>query len=306
MTPATRSGHVFDIQRFSTHDGVGIRTTVFLKGCPLACVWCQNPEGLCPQPQPIWASGTCIHCDSCRAAAPDALEWHGDILTTTQPKSPALAKAMDVCPTRALRWDARHMDTQQVLAELRKDAIFYQHGGGVTFSGGEPLLQAAFVGELLQLCKQEGWHTAIETSLYAPWESIEPLLPHLDTIFTDMKLWDDEEHKRYTGVSNERILDNLSRLLRGPHRRKVVVRTPLVPGLTATEENIQNIAAFITGRDPDVQYELLNYNPLAAGKYPLVGKAYFFEENPAPYTPEQMARFTEVAKAGGVKKPVVE
>jgi pyruvate formate lyase activating enzyme len=285
-------GTVFDIRRFSVHDGEGIRTTVFLKGCPLRCAWCQNPEGLDPGLKLLWFSGNCIYCGACGASGDPRQFISG---------AAAEASALENCPTMALRMDGRIMTADEVMTELEKDAVFYRRGGGITLSGGEPLAQEDFAAVLLEAAKKAGFHTAVETSLYAGGEQVEHIAALSDTIFADCKIFNEEDHAAATGVSNRIILDNMARLLSGPHAHRVIIRTPLVPLFTASTENIAAIARFISGLYPLVRYELLNYNPLAAGKYPLTDREYCFPENPAPYSAEAMETFRSIARKNGIR-----
>jgi pyruvate formate lyase activating enzyme len=306
MAAAGVTGTVFDIRRFSVHDGRGIRTTVFLKGCPLRCRWCQNPEGLEFESRPVWFGQKCIRCRACTRAAgtasPGLLSWDQDRLCVKKPADPALFELpMRLCPTRALAWDSRTLSVEELAAELEKDRVFFDHGGGVTLSGGEPLAQPEFALGLLAACRRAGFHTAIETSLFAPAETVEAAAALSDTIIADCKIFDDKRHREATGRSNALILENLGGLLSGPHASRVLVRTPLIPGFTASEENIGAIGAFISGLYRDAAYELLNYNPLAAGKYPLAGKEFCFADNPKPFSAEDMLRFKGVVKRSGVQ-----
>jgi pyruvate formate lyase activating enzyme len=310
-TAENATGIIFDIRRFSVHDGQGIRTTVFLKGCPLRCRWCQNPEGLEFKARPIWFEQKCIHCRACTHAAdpaqPELLSWDhqnrlrihtgysGDLRLHDPFRLP-----MYLCPTRALTWDSHSLSVRELVTELEKDRVFFNHGGGVTLSGGEPLAQPEFALALLAACREAGFHTAIETSLFAPAEVVESAAALADTIIADCKIFDRERHREVTGQPNDLILENLRRLFSGPPASKVLVRTPLIPGFTATEENIGAIGAFISGLYRDAAYELLNYNPLAAGKYPLIGKEFCFADNPKPFSAEDILRFRAIAEKNGI------
>jgi pyruvate formate lyase activating enzyme len=301
------TGTIFDIRRFSVHDGLGIRTTVFLKGCPLRCRWCQNPEGLEFESRPMWFEQQCIHCRACTQAAEQdnakPLSWNHDRLLindslSTDPASFRLP--MYLCPTKALAWDSRNISVGELIDELEKDRVFFNHGGGVTLSGGEPLAQPEFTLALLATCRRAGFHTAIETSLFAPMEIVDDVSALSDMIIADCKIFDSERHREATGQTNTLIMENLGRLLSGPHASKIVVRTPLIPGFTGTEENIGAISAFISGLYKNVAYELLNYNPLAAGKYPLTGKKFCFAKKQKPFSTEDMLRFRDIVKKNGV------
>lgn len=297
------SGRIFDIRRFSTHDGMGIRTTVFFKGCPLQCAWCHNPEGISPVPRPLWFAGTCISCGNCVKTARNGGVSQGETGICINPQ---LAEdwdtVMDACPTGALRWDSRTISADELMCEIRRDKPFFAYGGGgVTLSGGDPLMQADFAAEILRRCNAEGIHTAVETELHARAEDVQRVLSHAQLIYADLKLFNSEEHEMYTGADNGLILKNLRMLLTGELRKRVVVRTPMIPDITATEENIAKIAHFLSTLDPDLRLELLNYNPLAAAKYPLLNREYCFQENPKRYTEEKMEYFCDIARQNGVK-----
>ena len=303
----SETGRIFDVRRFSTHDGGGIRTTVFLKGCPLRCMWCHNPEGINSGRRPVWFPGKCIGCGSCADAAKHggALVSEGKVLVN--PDAPEdWDGLMDSCPTGALHWDSRDISADALMEEILRDEAFFRHGGGVTLSGGDPLMQPGFSREILQRCRERGIHTAVETELYASWEAAWAVLEYADLVYADLKIMDGEVHRKYTGAGNDRILQNLRRLLEGEKAQQCVVRTPLIPGITATEENIAAIGSFLCKRQSDVKWELLNYNPLAAAKYPLVEKKFLFEENPPRYSREEMEAFREIARCSGVKNIVCD
>ena len=214
---------------------------------------------------------------------------------------------LDACPTGALRWDSRDVRVDDLMELIRRDMPFYAHGGGgATLSGGDPLMQADFARELLLRCREEGVHTAIETELHAPEEAVQAVLPLVDLIYADLKLLDGGLHRHWTGVGNERILSNLEALLTGPLSERLILRTPLIPEITATEENLRAIAAWLARRNSAVRWELLNYNPLAAAKYPLVGREYSLQENLPRFSAEQMEAFAELARSAGVKNVFFE
>lgn len=302
------TGLIFDIRRFSTHDGKGIRTTIFFKGCLLRCVWCQNPEGLDTVPRPIHFPSKCIHCGICcqLSRCGGVYEAAGQIRLRPQ-REERWEEIIAECPTGAIRMDAKVCTVEELIDEIEKDRVFYRRGGGVTLSGGEPLMQPQFAEALLRRCKEMGIHTAIETALFVPLESVQMAVPHLDQIFSDLKIMKPEDHIQYTKASNDQIKKNLSWLLTSAYRERVVVRTPLIPGITATEENLAAIAEFLSSIYLEVHYELLNYNPLAAAKYPLVGREYCFEgENPEMYAREQMVAFGNIVRAHGIKNLILE
>lgn len=300
-------GNVFDIRHFSIHDGDGIRTTVFLKGCPLSCVWCHNPEGISIKRRALHFKKSCIGCGTCVALCENGgMRFEDGTIILEHTAKEDWEKLIYACPTGAIAMDSKVRSVEEVMAEILKDKIFYQHGGGMTLSGGEPLVQWQFACEILKKCQEEGIHTAIETALYVKKEVVEAVFPHLDMIFADLKIMDDEKHRTYIGVSNERIKGNIKLLLTSDKKESVIIRTPMIPGMTSTKENIQAIASYISEIYPEVSYEILNYNPLAESKYPLIGKEYCFEENPKMYTKEEMQTFGDWARQAGVKNIIIE
>ena len=259
-------GLVFDIKRVAVHDGKGIRSTVFLKGCPLHCAWCHNPEGMVKKRRVWWVENHCIGCGACVNSCPQKA-------ITADKKgihvNPALCKGcstcIDGCPTGAMRWDSKEMTVDEVMEVIRRDCIAYKKsGGGVTISGGEPTSeQAEFALAILRECKKEGFRTAIESSLYTRPEILEQFEDVVDDFIADIKIFDEERHKEATGVSNKRILENIRDLT---SRHKLLLRTPMIPGYTSDLENIRAIGEFVR-KLPNVEMELLNFNPLFTQKY---------------------------------------
>lgn len=198
--------------------------------------------------------------------------------------------------------DSTTMSVEEVLEEIKKDLVFYKYGGGVTLSGGEPLMQVQFALEVLKGCQELGIHTAIETSLSVGMDTVREMLPYLDMMFVDLKIFDDEAHKKYVGTSNRMIKENIKMLLESEKKDHIIVRTPMIPDMTASNENIAKISEFISNLYPEVAYEILNYNPLAQAKYHLVDREYCFVENPKMYTEEEMEHFRKVAMEHGIKK----
>ena len=296
-------GTIFDVRRFATHDGDGIRTTVFFKGCPLECAGCHNPEGISTKRRPLYFPKKCIHCGSCVTESEDrGITMDKDRnITLDITKQEDWDNIMEICPTGAIAWDSRKVEVNDLLEEVRKDEPFFKYSGGVTISGGEPLLQPLFAAELLLLLQYYKIHTAIETALLVPNENVAAVLPYLDTIFADCKIFDEQEHIKATKVSNVRIKENIEFILTSEKRDKVIIRTPMIPEYTAFDENVANIAKFISNIYPEVHYEILNYNPLASAKYHLVGREYCFKENPTRFSKEQMKHFAEVAVKNGVR-----
>ena len=268
-------GRVFDIQRFSLHDGGGLRTTVFLKGCPLRCRWCSNPESQLPGNELFHFSGRCMGCGACIAACPRSLiAWAGigeEGVSIRRDGCSACGKCVDACPKAALTIKGRRMAVDEVVGTVARDRLFHVvSGGGVTLSGGEPFAQAAFVRELLVRFEQEGVLTAAETSGAANWADIEPCLPLLDEIFVDLKHTDSARHAEWTGVGLETMLPNIEKILR-LHPR-ATLRIPVVPGFNTDGEAAAGFADFAIRLGAEV--ELLPYHAFGEGKYRSLGRAY--------------------------------
>ena len=290
---------VFDIKRFAVHDGSGIRTTVFFKGCPLRCRWCHNPEGLDAQPRPMYLPNRCIHCGCCAKAAEEnqlRFEEGTPVLNYDYPGS--WDAVIQACPANAIVCDSKWYDRESLMKRIREDRVFFRDSGGVTFSGGEPLLHAAFLKEVMKACQSEGIHTAVETSLSVPQKSLAAVFPYCDEIFADIKLFESAEHREFTGVGNEQILANIRVLLSSEKKDAVTIRTPLIPGITANVNNIRRIADYIGRLCPGVKYELLNCNPLAGAKYAMSGKRFSLEGKLRRFSEEEMDEFCRAAAEG--------
>lgn len=297
------TGRIFDLQRFSVHDGPGIRTTVFLKGCPLRCRWCQNPEGL-DREISLWNfENLCDRTGRCAEVCPtQAITLGVGGVEINHAACTRCGDCVEACPRNALALDGRDVTTDEVVDEVLRDAIFHDvSGGGVTFSGGEPLAQAGFVLEAATALKARGVPTTLESSFHAPWASIEPLLPVIDLFIVDVKVADPAAHRVATGLPNGLILDNLRRLaaaLAGQHR--ILVRVPLVPGYTATPENLGAIADLVHEIDPELPMELMNFNPLASAKYRRMGMAHEFADVSTAFSPAEMSAFRSVFAERGI------
>lgn len=292
-------GIITDIQRFSVHDGPGIRTTVFLKGCNLNCGWCHNPETIHPRPELQVFPDKCIACGACLTACPHAAHRLAD---TTKHFDRHLCTACGSCArtcyAEALQLVGRLVTPQQVLAEVLEDQPFYANsGGGVTLSGGEPLCQREFCIEILRLCKLVGIHTAIETNLAWPWECVESVLPHIDLVMADIKTMDPILHARWTGQSNDRILDNARRL--AGRNLPLIIRTPIIPGVNDNEKTIAEIANFVANLANLRYYELLPYHPLGLSKYTSLGRESPIPED-ARLDPETLTALAAVARQRGI------
>lgn len=269
-----KKGIISDIQKFSLHDGPGIRTTVFFKGCPLRCIWCHNPEAVGFTPFLRFQPKKCIGCGACYdVCGTGALRMENGERLYDKARCKSCFACVKACPANALTVVGREIEAKAVVEEVLPDRPYYEtSGGGVTLSGGEPTAQPGFALEILQLLKKEGIHTAIETSMCTGFRGIEPLLPWLDLIYCDIKLLDNDAHIKYVGAGNKDILDGIEKLAKTG--KQVVIRTPLIPGITDSDENIRGIAAWIREHAPGAEYELLNYNPLAESKWDEIGDTY--------------------------------
>lgn len=270
------SGMITHIQRFSVHDGPGIRTTVFLKGCQLHCPWCHNPETYRRQAEIQFFPERCLGCRACAAVCRHAgHEFADGAHVYHRARCVACGACADTCYAQALVRVGEIRTAESVVAEVLADRPFYQPAGGVTISGGEPLAQAEFTRAILELCRRGGIHSALETNLVWPWHIVAPLVPLVDLFLVDIKLLDDAAHRAWTGLSNAQLLDNLRQL--DALHKPLVVRTPVVVGVNERPEQIGAIAGFLATLRHVQQYELLPYHPLGNGKHRALGL-----ENPPP------------------------
>lgn len=266
---------VFELERYATEDGPGIRTVVFLKGCNLRCTWCQNPESHMMKPQVMYYRNQCADCRKCLAACPTGsvslVHPYGYI---SDPDTCILCGAcVDACFYNARKIVGEERSVESLFEEILKDRSFYEEsGGGVTFSGGEPLLQAGEVGLLARMLKHEGIHTALETAGFVKWEFFQEVLPHIDLVFHDLKHIDSEEHRKYTGAPLELILENISRLSR--EHENVIVRIPVIPGVNNAPATIRGMMEFLKDKTSVRRVELLPFHRLGAGKYEGLGRDY--------------------------------
>lgn len=292
------TGLVFDIQRFSVHDGPGIRTIAFLKGCPLSCKWCCNPESQKLKPVITYQKMRCIHCGKCMKACKQGAISPDNKGLVNRDLCIGCGECANVCPTGALVLKGTKMTVQQVVMELKKDATSYRRsGGGITISGGEPLVQSDFTLELLKAAKEQGWHTAIETTAYADGKVIEKVLPYVDLALLDIKSMNPEVHKKFTGVSNEIILQNAVRV---SEITQTVIRVPTIPGVNADEEDILAISRFAKTLHNIKTIHLLPYHTYGENKYELLGRDYLMKDV-MTLTPEKIQALKTVVEGQGLE-----
>jgi pyruvate formate lyase activating enzyme len=290
-------GVVFDIRRFSIHDGPGIRTTVFLKGCPLACAWCHNPEGQSAGPELIMRSSRCLRCGACVEACPeDAIRMGADGPVTDPERCEQCGICADACFSGARELAGRELTVAQVMAEVERDRPFYdESGGGATFSGGEPLLQPEFLLGLLRACKAQEIRTALDTCGYGPWSALDRVRPYVNLFLYDIKSLDDVQHLAVTGVSNRTILQNLRMLSELGH--PIVLRIPVIPGINDGAEGMRAIGALAADLPSVVHVELLPYHRIGVEKYGRIAREYSLPEI-LPPSQEHLAELAESLRKG--------
>lgn len=284
---------VSNLSRGSLHDGPGVRTVVYFKGCALRCRWCHNPETLSVQPEVMYAPIKCIHCGRCVAICPEHHRIVGDDMVLDREGCAACGRCAEACPSGALSMSGTRRSLDEVFRDVMRDRHYYQtSGGGVTLSGGECLLQAEFAAQLLGRCREAGVHTAVETALFVPWSHVEAVLPVCDLFLCDFKIPDPEKHRAYTGQDNRLILENLRALAqRAPGR--MLLRIPLIPGVNDSEKDMRAFGKEIREFEAGLQgVELLKYNPMAESKYRQVGMKYEAFGN-APQSDDEVKRLAE-------------
>ena len=294
-----KTGCVFNIQQFSVHDGPGIRTIVFLSGCPLRCRWCCNPESQICAPQLAFNPRKCIGAGPCadacfRACTPGAIGAHERTILIDRQQCTNCGECAIACPSKALEMLGRYMTVDDVTSAVERDSCFYSRsGGGLTVSGGEPLSQPEFTIALLRAAKAAGMSTAIESSGYGKWEHLETICQQTDSVFYDIKSIDPDKHTLWTGVSNEVILENFKLLARRYPELPIIVRTPVIPSFNDTPDEIGAIIGFVN-RFSRATYELMPYHAFGESKYTFLGRRYPMTDA-SPVASDKMAMLRRVA-----------
>ncbi len=275
-------GQIYNIQRYSLHDGPGIRTTVFLKGCPLSCAWCHNPESQQLSPQLMVNPTLCMGCHECvKGCETGALLAADKQMKVIDNQCILCGACQKACPAGAIEIIGKGYTLEQVVSEVLKDRTFYDSsGGGVTLSGGEPLQQWTFALALVKALKKEKIHITLDTSGHEQWAHLEPFLGLVDLYLYDVKHMDPDRHRRWTGVDNLRILDNLERLM--DQGEKIWIRLPLIPGINDQEDHLHDLAAFVSRGQGVDKVCLLPYHGFAAGKYDQLGMVYDMKDKKKP------------------------
>ncbi|MFX0007178.1 MAG: glycyl-radical enzyme activating protein [Promethearchaeota archaeon] len=300
------NGFIFEIQKMSTEDGPGIRTTVFFKQCPLRCVWCHNPESILKEPQLEWIKHKCITCRSCIEVCDlHALLLNEEGMHIDRKICNGCGKCVEECPSTALHMFGEWWNLEDLFYEINKDKIYYTESkGGITVSGGEPTVQYDFILAFLKKCKDNGISTALDTCGYASRKIYENLLPYVDLVLLDIKEIDKKKHREFTGVANDLILDNaiwFSKAIEESNK-KMWIRTPIIPNFTGKDANIKGIGEFIVNnlRNIPERWDLLAFNNLCITKYERLNIDWPLD-NYSLLSSEEMEHFLQIAKSTGVK-----
>jgi pyruvate formate lyase activating enzyme len=297
-------GFIYDLQRFAIHDGPGIRTLVYMKGCPLKCLWCSSPQTQKSKPEIMRNEINCQMCGRCVDICPDHLitiSDEGEIFYDRK-LCKVCGKCVEACPNQALKLIGYHVTTEELYKEVNKDSPFYRRSdGGVTVGGGEPTMQIDFVADFLKRCKQTYIHTAIETCGYVKWEKMENLLNYVDLVYIDIKHMDPAVHKELTGVSNELILENAKKI---SEIKPMIIRIPTIPGLNDSEKNITATARFAAGLGDNLKrIDLLPYHKFGTQTYSRIGMEYKLPDVEPP-SEDHMKKLKDIVESCGVKAQI--
>lgn len=293
-----QTGVIFNIQKFSVNDGPGIRTVVFLKGCPLHCAWCANPESQSTKVQILWDYKKCIGCHHCLDVCPNkAIQMEGSDIRICHPICDGCKKCVEECPGHALTYEGETKTVQEVLDVVKQDVVFYEEsGGGITLSGGEMLAQPIFAKELLLAAKEDGLHTACETTGFAKKETFANVIENIDYILMDMKHWNKDKHKQYTGVDNDIILENMKYAI--SIGKEVMPRTPVIPNFNDSLEDAKGLADALNEVGAK-KVQLLPFHQFGENKYELLNKDYIFKDTPALHK-EDLKEYQDVLIQNGI------
>ncbi|MGE5462825.1 MAG: glycyl-radical enzyme activating protein [Syntrophothermus sp.] len=294
------SGTIFDIKKYSINDGPGLRTTVFFSGCPLSCLWCHNPESQSLKPELLYRAGRCLFCGDCIQACPEGAISPGNFTTviTDRQKCTRCQTCVTTCYSGAREFSGREMTVQEVMAVIQREIPFYDEShGGVTFSGGEPLMQPTFLSTLLKACRAQEIHTVVDTSGFANWNVFERIRADVDLFLYDLKHMDGLRHREVTGVPNDVIVENLRRL--SAAGAKCIVRIPLIPGINDDEKNLLESGKFLASLPHIQSVELMGYHDIAQAKYEALGREYALTGSKPP-TAAAMQNAAELLRSYGL------
>ncbi len=295
-----KKGTIFNIEKYTIHDGPGIRTTVFFKGCPLRCWWCHNPEGQNSRHELVFRESRCVGCGECvKNCSKKALSLTSSHVTLNKDSCDRCGACAQVCSSEALSIVGKEISVEETIKEIEKDRAFYdESGGGVTFSGGEPLLQPDFLNAILRECNERDIHTTLDTSGYASQEVVDRICDKVDLFLYDIKTMDDSNHKKYTGVSNKLILQNLERLAK--NGRDIAISLPIIPRINDDETNILRTGEFISSLHSVKYVSLLAYHKTGVDKYKNLGRSYRLGKTQSPRS-KKMETVKKKLEAFGLK-----
>ncbi|MFX1451911.1 MAG: glycyl-radical enzyme activating protein [Promethearchaeota archaeon] len=292
-------GTIFNIQRYCIHDGPGIRTLVFFKGCPLRCLWCSNPESQELSPEILFSSNKCIGCGKCAEVCPENAIIKSTDKRINRDKCNLCLKCIETCYAEALEVAGKKMTLEEVVKEVEKDRPFYEKSnGGITVSGGEPLMQPKFLKALLKECKSRGINTAIETCGYANWSTFEEILEYLDLILMDLKHINTDSHKELTGKSNEIILENIKKI--SELKKPIIIRYPLIPGYNDSIETVNKIGKFVQNLEGVNEINIIPFHRLGESKYEKLDREWTMHEVEPPTT-ERLEEIKKILESYGLK-----